>query len=127
MRVRVTVVLAMAAVSCGRFGALYPSRPTPSLSPAAADPVPSRIVAHVSVTAAALKAALEDAVPGTGEGTFPLLGGERHYTWDRSPIELGFSQGRIVLCRPRVRASVAKCRSARSPSRSTCASKRSPS
>ena len=98
--------LAVALASCTRFGAVYPSRPTPSLSPAKADPVPSRIVAHVSVTSTGLKGALEDAVPGTGGGTFPLLGGERRYTWDRGPIDLGFSQGRIVL-QIRVHASVA--------------------
>ena len=41
--------------------------------------------------------ALEDAVPQTGEGTFPMLGKERRYTWQRRPFELSFQQGRIAL------------------------------
>jgi hypothetical protein len=102
--VRVLPFLLLA--SCTRFGAVYPPRPSPSLGPAAADPVPSRIVAHVTVTSAALDAALDEAVPRTGEGTFPFLGGERRYTWERAPIDLGFQQGRLVLD-ARVQATVA--------------------
>src|ERR1700683_3229837 len=85
------------ATSCTRFGALYPPRPTPSQSPPFADPAPSRVVTHVSVTSAALKAALDDAVPRAGDGTVALLGGDRRYAWERGPLDLGFSQGRITL------------------------------
>jgi hypothetical protein len=62
-----------------------------------ADPEPSRVVAHVAVTSAAIRAAVDDAAPRNGEGTFPLLGAERRYTWERGPLDVGFSQGRILL------------------------------
>ena len=84
-------------VACTRFGAVYPSRPSPSPGVPAADPVPSRIVAHIAVTAAALRTAVDDDVPRTGDGDFALLGTKRHYDWDRTPFEVSFSQGRIVL------------------------------
>ncbi len=85
-----------ALVSCGRFGAVYPPRPVQSPSPPVADPAPSRIVVHVAVTSASLKTALDDAVPKIGEGTF-AMGGQRRYWWQRMPLDLTFSQGRIVL------------------------------
>jgi hypothetical protein len=84
-------------VSCSRFGPLYPPRPAPSEGPPVADPEPSRVVAHVAVTSAAIRAALDDAAPRTGDGSFPLLGAERRYTWERGPLDVGFSQGRILL------------------------------
>ena len=62
-------------------------------------PIPSRRASslHVTMTSGALKGALDDAVPRSGDGTFALLGGQRRYTWDRAPLDLGFSQGRITL------------------------------
>src|SRR5262249_36557339 len=54
------------------------------------------IVAHVSVTSAALASALDDAVPKSGGGDVTLLGLDRHYTWGRSPVLVSFSQGRLV-------------------------------
>lgn len=71
-----------------------------------ADPEPARIVVHLTVTAAGLRAALEDAIPHTGEGTFPLLGSDRRYTWERGALEVEFAQGRVVLS-TKVRAVVA--------------------
>lgn len=100
------LLLLAASAACTRFGAVYPPRPTPSQSPPAADPTPSRIVAHVTMTSAALKGALEDAVPRTGDGAFTFLGAERRYSWDRAPLDLGFSQGRITL-ETRVHATIA--------------------
>ena len=84
-------------IACTRFGAVYPSRPGASPGVPAADPVPSRIVAHVSMSAAALRASLDEVIPKTGTGDFTVLKSQRHYTWDRSPLELSFSQGRIVI------------------------------
>jgi hypothetical protein len=49
------------------------------------------------MTSAALTGALDNAVPREGDGTFPLLGGDRKYTWTRSALGVGFSQGRITL------------------------------
>ncbi len=99
-------LLFVLAASCTRFGAVYPPRPAPSQATASSDPAPSRIVAHLTMTSAGLKAALDDAIPKTGDGTFPLLGGDRRYSWERAPMELGFSQGRVTL-ETRVQASVA--------------------
>jgi hypothetical protein len=63
------------------------------------------VVVHLAIASAALRVAIEDAAPRTGEGTFPLLGSERHYAWERGPLDVAFSQGRIVLS-TRVRATV---------------------
>jgi len=82
---------------CSRFGAVYPPRPSEIPGPPAADPAPSRLVVHVSVTHDGLQKALDDAVPQTGEGEFAFLGGPHHYAWTRRPVTLRFAQGRIVL------------------------------
>ena len=84
-------------LGCGRFGAVYPSRPSPSPGVPAADPAPSRIVAHVAMSGASLRDALDGAVPRSGAGDFALLKSQRHYTWDRAPLDVSFSQGRVVL------------------------------
>jgi len=55
------------------------------------------VVVHAQVSSAAMKQELETAVPRTGEGTFPALGGERSYSWTRDDLELDFSQGRVVI------------------------------
>lgn len=84
--------------ACGtRFGAVYPARPPESPGAPLADPAPARMVAHVEVTGAALKASLDEAVPKVGDGTFRALGSERKYHWEREPIALSFSQGRLVI------------------------------
>jgi len=90
------IVVALLA-GCTRFGAVYPQRPAPSSSVGVADPAPARIVAHITVTSAKLTAALDEAVPKTGDGQFALLGTQRHYVWDRSALAVSFSQGRLVL------------------------------
>lgn len=83
--------------ACSQFGAVYPPRPpnTPGLP--VADPTPSRIVAHVSVTSAALRSAVDDALPKSGDGSFSLLKSQRRYKWERDSVEIGFQQGRIVI------------------------------
>src|SRR4051812_37676684 len=83
--------------SCTRFGAVYPSRPAPQPGVPAADPVPSRVVAHVAITSAALREALDDAIPKTGDGELTLLRSQRRYMWERAPVAVSFSQGRVVL------------------------------
>jgi hypothetical protein len=93
----VLLASALAAASCERFGPVYPSRPAPLAGAAFADPAPSRIVVHAAISSAALAGAIDAAAPRTGEGTFPLLGSERHYEWTRGPMSIEFSQGRIVL------------------------------
>lgn len=71
-----------------------------------ADPAPSKIVAHLSITAEGLRGALEESVPRKGEGSVSLMGGDRRYTWERGQLDLGFAQGRIEI-RTRVRATLA--------------------
>jgi hypothetical protein len=89
--------LCVSSVHCTQFGAVYPPRPPESPGEPLADPSPSRVVVHAQVSAAAMKKELETAVPRTGDGTFPALGGERSYTWTREDLELDFSQGRVVI------------------------------
>jgi hypothetical protein len=93
----VPLAATLTVLACSRFGPVYPPRPAPSEGQAFADPEPARIVVHVTVTSAAMRAALDDTLPRTGEGTFPLLGGDRRYTWERGAFEVGFAQGRVVL------------------------------
>jgi hypothetical protein len=104
-RSHLSAISVLLVASCSRFGAVYPPRPDPSMGPPVADPAPSRVVTHVVMTSAALRSAVDDAVPRAGDGTFPLLGSERRYTWDRGPLDVAFAQGRIVLT-TRVHATV---------------------
>src|SRR5580704_10907841 len=73
-------------MSCGSFGAVYPPRPAATPGAPVADPTPARVVAHVSVTSEALRAALDEAIPQSGEGEVALLGGARHYSWQREGL-----------------------------------------
>src|SRR5437868_6843958 len=85
------------AAGCAGFTPLYPARPPATPGEAIADPTPSRVVLHATITSSGLKAAIEDSFPKTGEGTFPLLGTERRFTWRRNPAGLRFDRGRIAL------------------------------
>ncbi len=91
------LALAVAMGGCSRFGAVYPPRPAPSEGPAVADPAPARVVAHLTVTSEGLRAAVDDAAPRQGDGTFPLLGKDTHYAWQRDAFDVGFGQGRVTL------------------------------
>ncbi len=93
----VSSVVSLASTGCSTFGAAYPARPEPTAGAAQADPPPSRVVAHLTVTGAAMKTAIDSALPAEGDGTFPMLGTDRKYTWTRDPVQVSFSQGRIVL------------------------------
>ena len=84
-------------VACSGFGAVYPPRPPASPGAPTADPSPSRVVVHLSVSGRALQTTLDEAVPKTGDGSFSLLRTQRKYTWDRTPFEVSFAQGRVVL------------------------------
>jgi hypothetical protein len=97
MRWSLRVSLVFVSAACAHFGAVYPPRPPASPGPPIADPAPSRIVAHVSVASAAIREALDGAVPKTGDGTFALLRSQRKYTWERGSLEVSFSQGRLIL------------------------------
>jgi hypothetical protein len=92
----VLLVLVMSALGCGT-GALYPSRPPATPGDAIADPTPSRIVLHATVSTAALKDALDQNIPKVGAGTFPLLGTQRKYLWQRVSVAVSYLQGRISV------------------------------
>jgi hypothetical protein len=81
----------------GALTPLYPARPAAIPGTALVEPEPSRVVVHTTVSSQALAQALDAAIPKTGEGTFHLLGGDRHYTWTRQPMAVSFSQGRIKV------------------------------
>ena len=81
----------------GGGGALYPARPPETPGEAIADPTPSRVVLHTTITAAGLRGAIDESVPKEGEGTFPLLGRDRKFTWRRGPSGVRFGMGRITI------------------------------
>jgi hypothetical protein len=82
--------------ACGGANqALYPPRPAAMPGLAVSDPAPSRVVVHTTITAGGLRSALNQAIPAVGNGSFPLLGSDRAYSWQRQPVEVAFSQGRI--------------------------------
>jgi hypothetical protein len=83
--------------ACSGEGAVYPPRPPATPGEAIADPAPSRVVMHTTVTAQGMKNALDEAVPKTGDGTFKLLGKDRKYTWKRGPVAVKFDRNRVVL------------------------------
>jgi hypothetical protein len=55
------------------------------------------VLVHATITGAALRSALQAKIPETGEGTVPLLGKDRKFTWKRDPIAVRFDRGRIGL------------------------------
>ncbi|WP_170229484.1 DUF4403 family protein [Polyangium fumosum] len=93
----VLVAAVVASAGCGAATPVYPPRPPATPGEPVSDPVPSRVVVHATITGAHLQRELETAVPRTGEGTFPMLGNERRYTWNRGGITVRFNQGRIAL------------------------------
>jgi hypothetical protein len=84
-------------VACARFGPVYPPRPPASPGSPEAEPDPARVVIHLAVGSSALAKAVDEGTPTSGDGTFPLIGSERHYTWERGPFAVEFAQGRLVL------------------------------
>lgn len=99
MRPRPLAVFASSAVvvlaACAPGTPAYPPRPPATPGAPVADPAPTKLVMHTTVTRAALTATLDETLPKTGTGTFPLLGKERTYTWKREALALSFAQGRI--------------------------------
>jgi hypothetical protein len=81
---------------CG-FGPVYPPRPPTNTGDAIADPSPSRVVVHATVSSKAIARALDEAIPKNGQGTFPLLGSERGFTWRRGAPTVKVGQGRVSV------------------------------
>jgi hypothetical protein len=91
-----TLPIALAA-ACSGGEAVYPPRPPATPGEAIADPTPARVVMHTTVTRDGIVNALEEGVPKTGEGTFPLMGRERRFTWKRESVRVRFASGRVEL------------------------------
>jgi hypothetical protein len=86
-----------AAVLCGCATVpIYPSRPAVGGGALVADPVPSKLLIHISATAEGLRRALEASVPPSGQGSFELRG-PRTYQWARGPFSLRFADGRVQV------------------------------
>ena len=66
------------ATGCSTFGAVYPPRPPGTPGAPVADPSPSRVVAHITVTSGGLRSAMDDAIPKQGDGSFMLLHTQRN-------------------------------------------------
>jgi hypothetical protein len=49
------------------------------------------------VTRDGLRAALDEAIPKTGEGDANVLGGVHRYAWERRSLAVSFARGRLVL------------------------------
>ena len=104
MRTTTTFFKALSALSLtgcllgtSSLGAVYPPRPADAGTEPIADPSPSRVVTHITITSQGLKNALESSLPMTGEGTFPLLGSTRKFTWKRDAATVRFTQGRLGI------------------------------
>jgi hypothetical protein len=94
-RLLVASPLVLTACAALGFTAVYPPRPPETPGEAIADPAPSRVVMHATVTGAALKKSIDDALPQMGDGTFPFVRGERKFTWTREPVGVKFDRGRV--------------------------------
>ena len=92
-----SLVLVALLCSCAGLTPIYPPRPPATPGDPIADPTPSRVVVHATITGAALRDALQSKIPETGEGTVPLLGKDRKFTWKRDAIAVRFDRGRIGL------------------------------
>ncbi|MBK8254794.1 MAG: DUF4403 family protein [Polyangiaceae bacterium] len=91
-------LLVLVATGCtSSLTPVYPSRPPASPAEPLADPTPSKVVVHTTITGKGLEAAIEEALPKSGEGTFPFVRGDRKYTYTRSPAKVSFGQGRIGI------------------------------
>src|SRR5205823_4324457 len=92
LTVKLVGLVSTSFVACG--GALYPPRPPSTAGPPLSDPPPSKVIVHATVSAAGMRAALEQVMPLDGEGTFELAG-TRRFRWKRKPLELRTAGGKI--------------------------------
>ncbi|HEY3445832.1 MAG TPA: DUF4403 family protein [Myxococcales bacterium] len=89
-------IVALAALSLAGCATmpLYPPRPPSSLGAPMADPAPSKVVVHFTVTPEGLNKAIDLALPMEGASTFELRG-PRPWKWSRTPIAFKFADGKI--------------------------------
>jgi hypothetical protein len=73
-----------------------PAPPPPPAPPLPqADLTTPHVVTHLSITNAALKAALDQDVPHSGAGSFSVLVAQAHYKWTRTGLDTSVGQGKI--------------------------------
>ncbi|MEZ4293483.1 MAG: DUF4403 family protein [Polyangiaceae bacterium] len=89
--------LALSGCIGGALTPVYPPRPPAAPGAPIADPTPARVVLHMTITEQGLAAAVEEALPKTGEGTFPFVRGERKYTYSRGAAKVSLGQGRVGI------------------------------
>ena len=65
------LLVSFLAAGCSGEGALYPARPPATPGEAIADPTPSRVVMHTTITAAGLVRAIDEGVPGPARARSP--------------------------------------------------------
>ena len=92
-----SLLFALVATGCGTSGAVYPPRPPAVPGLAVADPAPSRVVVHATVSAVGLKQALDLQIPKNGSGSFHAIGSDHKYVWSRQGVEVAFAAGRITV------------------------------
>jgi hypothetical protein len=66
---------------------VYPSRPGSAPGAPVADPIPAKIIVHLTATSDGLKHALDATVPTSGDTTFDFHG-PRALRWERGPFSL---------------------------------------
>lgn len=93
---RSLLVLALVLASSCATMPLYPPRPKASTGAPPADPLPAKVVVHLTATSDGLKQALETRVPKSGEATFELRG-PRAVEWQRGPFSLRFADERVEV------------------------------
>lgn len=89
--------MAIPGCSAGALAPVYPPRPPATPGEPLADPTPSKVVLHTTITGKGLEAAIDEALPKTGEGTFAFVRGDRKYTYSRGPAKVSFGQGKVAI------------------------------
>lgn len=88
-------LLTLCSAACASVP-LYPSRPGAATGAPHADPLPAKVVVHLTATSDGLRQALDARVPKSGETTFELRG-PRAVSWSRGPFALRFADGRVEV------------------------------
>ena len=92
---RLVLVAPLLAACAG--APIYPPRPVSLRGALPVDPAPSKVVVHLSVTAAGLASELERVLPKDGKGVVKILGGERPYGWTRGPLTVRAEGDRVSV------------------------------
>lgn len=92
---RYLVLLSLFSSACASIP-LYPSRPSAATGAPHADPLPAKVVVHLTATSDGLRQALDTRIPKSGETTFELRG-PRAVSWSRGPFTLRFADSRVEM------------------------------